>query len=156
LNWSHSQFLCFNDHSPPLYPIALSIFQPQYNPGQLQIYQGRVVTTSIPLGVEVWRVAGVATVELGGLNPPTYFFDCNSTINNGSGITWSRLGGAQIRFSVREVGNGKRLDAGVFQYEDLGEYLCLDQRTNNQLILNITDSKCMHAESNVFTQCATH
>ena len=102
------------------------------------------------------RVEGVATVELGGANPPTYYFDCNSTVNDGSGITWSRLGGAQIRFSVSEVGNGKRMDARDFRYEDLGEYSCRDQRTNNELILNITDSKCMHAESDVFTHCATH
>jgi len=104
----------------------------------------------------VWRVAGVATVELGGANPPTYYFDCNSTVNDGSGITWSRLGGAQIRFSIDNIANGKRLDASSFRYEDLGEYSCRDQRTNNELILNITDSKYIHAESNVFTQCATH
>ena len=103
----------------------------------------------------MWRVAGVSTVELGGTNPPTYYFDCNSTVNDGSGITWSRLGGAQIRFSISEIDNGKRMDVGVFRYEDLGEYSCRDQRTNNELILNITDSKCMHAERNVVTHWAT-
>ena len=91
----------------------------------------------------------MATVELGGLNPPTYVFDCNSTVNNGSGITWSRLGGAQIAFSITPLANGKRLDASNFMYEDLGEYSCRDQTTNYELILNITDSEYMHAHSNM-------
>ena len=48
------------------------------------------------------------------------------------------------------------MDARDFRYEDLGEYSCRDQRTNNELILNITDSKCMHAESNVFTHAVCY
>ena len=37
--------------------------------------------------------------------------------------------------------NGKRLDAGVIMYQNLGNYSCWDERTGEQLTLVITDSK---------------
>ena len=37
-------------------------------------------------------VIGIATVELGGspTTRPTYYFDCITNLNNGSGIRWDR------------------------------------------------------------------
>ena len=111
---------------------------------QLQIYQARITTN--PSRTEIWKVEGVATVEPGGLHPPSYVFDCNTTLNNGSGIRWSRLDGSHLNgLVVRPLINGERLDAERILYQHLGNYSCWDTRTNDQLILRITDSK------NIFT-----
>ena len=37
--------------------------------------------------------------------------------------------------------NGRRLDAGMLVYQNLGNYSCWDERTGERLILRITDSK---------------
>ena len=107
---------------------------------QLQIYQGRIPTN--PQNTEYWKVEGVATVELGGDYPPSYVFDCNTTLNNGSGVRWSRLDGSHLNgLVVRPFRNGMRLDASGISYQHLGNYSCWDAMTNEQLILRITDSK---------------
>ena len=73
-------------------------------------------------------------------------FDCNTTLNNGSGVRWTRLDGSHLNgLVVRPLSNGERLDASGLSYQDLGNYSCWDERTNDQLILRITDSK------NIFT-----
>ena len=42
---------------------------------------------------------------------------------------------------MRPLINGERLDASGISYQHLGNYSCRDVRTNDQLILRITDSK---------------
>ena len=107
---------------------------------QLQIYQSRIKTN--PSSTQIWKVEGVATVELGGLDPPNYVFDCNTTLNNGSGVGWTRLDGSHLNgLIVRPLINGKRLDAAGISYQHLGNYSCWDAMTNEQLTLRITDSK---------------
>ena len=107
--------------------------------GELQIYQARI--TNDLARTEVWRVEGVATVEIGGTRPPSYVFDCNTTLNNGSGVGWTRLDGSLLGLTQRALTNGKRLDAGVLAYQNLGNYSCWDERTGERLTLMITDSK---------------
>ena len=94
------------------------------------------------IGVTVWQVEGVATVEIGsGGASPSFFFDCNTTANDGSGIVWTREV-VPIDFMQTEVNNGRRLEFGMPDPEDLGVYICTDQTTNEQVSLNITSSKC--------------
>ena len=107
----------------------------QHTSGQLQIYQARIETGR---STEIWKVEGVATVELDGCC--LYVFDCNTTLNNGSGVRWTRLDGSN-GLRVRPLTNGKRLDAEGLSYQHLGNYLCWDERTDERLILRITDSK---------------
>ena len=89
----------------------------------------------------MWRVEGVATVELGGTDPPSYVFDCNTTLNNGSGVGWTRLDGSHLELAVRPLTNGRRLDGRGLSSQHLGNYSCWDERTSERLILRITDSK---------------
>ena len=117
----------------------LSPHKAPHTSGQLQIYQGRFASDLSTQ--EVWRVEGVATVEIGGDNPLRYVFDCNTTLNNGSGIRWTRLDGSRLGLTVRSLTNGKRLDARVIRYQNLGNYSCWDERTGERLTLMITDSK---------------
>ena len=67
-------------------------------------------------------------------------FDCNTTLNNGSGVRWTRLDGS-LELTERPLINGKRLDAEGLLNQHLGNYLCYDERTAEGLVLRITDSK---------------
>ena len=87
-------------------------------------------------------VIGIATVELGGdpAGRPTYFFDCITNSNNGSGIRWTRMT-AQHRFPVIDIPDGfrgKRLDATGMDYPDLDIYTCSDRFSNDVASVNIT------------------
>jgi hypothetical protein len=87
-------------------------------------------------------VNGIATVELGGLSSsqPTYFFDCITTRNNGSGIRWDRTS-ALNRFRVIDIPDGspgKTLDAVDINYPDLDIYVCSDRFSNDVASVNIT------------------
>ena len=121
---------------PSLIPSPLS--HTQHTTGQLQIYQARIASD---LRTEVWKVEGVATVEIEGGSPPRYVFDCNTTLNNGSGVRWTRLDESHLGLTVRPLTNGKRLDAGMLVHQNLGNYSCWDERTGERLTLLITDSK---------------
>ena len=78
-------------------------------------------------------------------------FDCNTTLNNGSGVRWTRLDGSHLGLAVRPLTNGKRLDAGVLVHQNLGNYSCWDERTGERLTLMITDSKNMDPCSGSFS-----
>ena len=82
-----------------------------------------------------------------------YVFDCNTTLNNGSGVRWTRLDGSN-GLRVRPLTNGKRLDAEGLSYQHLGNYLCWDERTDEQLVLRITDSKNNDIFSDSFSASA--
>ena len=81
-------------------------------------------------------------MELGG-NPasrPAYYFDCITDLNNGSGLTWTRLS-TQHRFVVEAIPDGRpgiRLNAGGIDYVDLDIYTCSDQYGSDTVSVNIT------------------
>ena len=111
----------------------------------LSIRQGRIVPGT-PVNVANFSVVGIATVELGG-NPasrPTYFFDCITTRNNGSGIMWERMS-TEHRFQVGDIPGdqlaGKRLNAGGIDYPDLDIYICSDRYSDDVISVNITACK---------------
>ncbi len=104
----------------------------------LAIYQTRVVYVSLTR--ETFRVDGVATVEIGGATLPDYFFDCNNTNNNGSGIRWSRQAGSEIS-TEPGTHSGLRLLLENVVNGDLDVYTCTDTLTGDSLNLNITDGR---------------
>ena len=78
-------------------------------------------------------------MEIGASTPPGYFFDCNTTANDGTRITWRKMNG-RYRFRTENpvVGNGLRLNAGDIGYSDLDVYICEDNATRESVMLNIT------------------
>ena len=109
---------------------------------KLNITQGRITFIS-DFNLETYPVVGIATVELGGdtSSRPTYFFDCVTDRNNGSGLRWTRAT-TNHRFAVAAIPDGThgvRMDVGGFDYEDLDIYTCSDQNSADVVTLNITD-----------------
>lgn len=106
------------------------------------MYQGRIFGS--PVEVEVYRVRGLATVEL-VTNGPTYYLDCNTSRNDGSGIMWRRIDGRHNRFSVTDIASSasKRLDLARLTESDLGVYECFDSQSSagDRAIVNITTGK---------------
>ena len=105
----------------------------------LTIRQGRRSPSSDP---STAMIVGIATVELGGrsTSQPTYYFDCITNSNNGSGIRWTRMS-TQHRFQVMDIPDGspgKRMDATGINYVDLDVYTCSDQYSNQVTSVNIT------------------
>ena len=99
------------------------------------------------VSIDTFEVFGVASVELeagsSGGNRPTYVFDCNTTLNNGTGITWPYDGEAP-RFQIDPIpnsSNGKRLSTSGITVSDLGVYNCLDTYTNINVSINITQGE---------------
>ena len=103
--------------------------------------QGRIVTSG-QADIRVFPVVGIATVEFGGhpASQPVYFFECITTRNNGSGITWTRLS-AQNPFEVVDIPSGsagKRLHVGAIDFPDLDVYTCSDKLSDDFASINIT------------------
>lgn len=134
--------LCLHLHCP-VYPHSHMCMFYCYCTGQspLRVYQGRIFGS--PVEVEVFPVQGLATVELVA-NGPTYYLDCNTSRNDGSGIMWRRIG-AQNRFSVSDVASSasKRLSLARLAESDLGLYECFDSQSGagDRAIVNITTGK---------------
>ena len=111
-----------------------------------RIYQGRISVINTQFNVDIYEVIGLASIELeaGSSNArPTYFFDCSTTLNNGSGIMWLYNGDAP-RFGVAAIPtstNGKRLSASGITESDLGLYNCVDTYTNTNVSINITQGE---------------
>ena len=89
----------------------------------------------------ITTVVGIATVELGGLSTsqPTYYFDCITNLNNGSGIRWDRTNGLN-RFRIIDIPDGspgKRLDTSDINYPDLDTYICSDRYSTDVASVNI-------------------
>ena len=109
----------------------------------LTITQGR----RVGIDVRLIPIVGVATVELGGdaANRPSYYFDCTTDRNNGSGLVWTKMN-TQNRFEVIPIptgGSGKRLNAGGIDYRDLDVYTCSDQYSDDTVSVNITGCELM-------------
>ena len=110
----------------------------------LTLSQGRIVSSPV-FNLEIFDIVGVATVELGGdpASRPTYFFDCKTNLNNGSGITWTRMS-TDNTFEIESIPDGsagKRLDAADINYEHLDVYTCSDRYSGESVSLNITGCK---------------
>lgn len=91
---------------------------------------------------ESYSVVGIATVELDGdpASSLTYYFDCITTQNNGSGLMWTKMR-TQNRFEVQTIPDGspgKRLNASGIGYHDLDAYVCSDTTSNDVASINIT------------------
>ena len=114
----------------------------------LAITQGRTASDGRQSDISV---VGIATVELGGslANQPTYYFDCITNMNNGSGIRWSRMS-THHRFQVVSIPGGlpgKRLDVVGITYSDLDIYTCSDRYTNDVVSVNITACESTRRDS---------
>lgn len=113
-----------------------------------RIYQSRIsVINNGQVSVDTFEVIGLASVELGagpsGASPPTYVFDCNTTLNNGANITWHYNSEAP-RFGIGPIPNspnGRRLSTSGITTSDLGVYTCLDTYTNTNVSINITQGE---------------
>ena len=113
-----------------------------------RIYQSRIsVTNNNQVSVDTFEVIGLASVELGadlsGASPPTYVFDCNTTLNNGTNITW-RFNSEAPRFEIGPIPNsqnGRRLSTSGIMTSDLGVYTCLDTYINTNVSINITQGE---------------
>ena len=100
------------------------------------------MVTSPQVSVELIPVVGIATVELGGsaASRPTYYFECITNKNNGSGIRWTKMS-TQLRFDVEDIPDGspgKRLNVEGIDYPDLDIYTCSDERSDDVTSVNIT------------------
>ena len=108
----------------------------------LRVYQGRIsITSNSQVEVEIYEVQGLATVELN--SDITHYLDCNTSRNDGSGITWLGIDG-DSNFEVVETpnGNGKRLSLSGLRESDLGRYECVDMLTGeDRAYINITIGK---------------
>ena len=102
-----------------------------------------MVPVGAPVEVKMFPVQGLATVELvaGG---PTYYLDCNTSRNDGSGILWRRIDGHN-RFIVSDIDStaSKRLNLVRLNESDLGLYECLDNQSSagDRAIVNITTGR---------------
>ena len=99
----------------------------------------------MPFKLTRQTVVGLATIELGGdaASQPTYFFDCVTDRNNGSGLRWTRSSFPHS-FEVDATPDGVpgiRMDVGGIDYPDLDIYICSDQFSDDVARLNITDRK---------------
>ena len=101
--------------------------------------------------VKNFEVVGLASIELDSQTPPTYFFDCNTTLNNGTGITWIEpLPSAFRVVDIPTSSNGKRLSIAGITSNDLGVYTCLDNYSNTTASVNITMGELLF--HNLFVQ----
>ena len=131
----------FTFYSSPPPPLPYTHTHTHTHTATLTIWQGRIVN-SPQVSVQVTQIVGIATVELGG-NPasrPTYYFDCISDQNNGSGLSWTRLS-AQHDFVFEAIPDGRpgiRLGVGNIDYPDLDIYTCSDRYSSDTVSVNIT------------------
>ena len=88
-----------------------------------------------------WDIEGLATYEYEGSFPQVYYFDCTSTINNGLGLSWSKIGG--LTKSQNSITNGIRLLFSSPTQNDAGIYICSDSASSDSVQLNITTGKMM-------------
>ena len=90
-----------------------------------------------------WDIERVATVELGGETLLGYRFDCSTSANDGSQLTWTRDSTNNNPFGVGRITGGSRLTAESVDliYGNLGVYVCEDLLTGASEMLNITNGE---------------
>ena len=93
--------------------------------------------------MEVFPVQGLATVEFVP-SGPAYYLDCNTSRNDGSGISWRRVGGNNP-FLISNMSStaSKRLNLERISEVDLGVYECFDSQSSDRAIVNITTGTCV-------------
>ena len=89
-----------------------------------------------------WVVEVLATYEYEGSFPQVYYFDCISTINNGLGLGWSKIG--SLTKSQTIITNGIRLLFSNPTQNDAGIYICSDMASSDSVHLNITTGKIVY------------
>ena len=98
--------------------------------------------TQINLGsTESWVVRGIATYEYGGSDPDTFVFQCTSTINNGGGLSWSRLDAPLDLTQVILEGKGVELELVQPVPTNAGIYVCEDDDSDDISQFILTDCK---------------
>ena len=92
----------------------------------------------------------MATIELGGSTPISYYMDCTTSVNNGAQLMWSRVLDNNP-FRVQQINNGTRLVIPTkTQSSSLGIYQCADSATSEVTVLNITDGMRAICTSSLF------
>ena len=92
----------------------------------------------------------MATIELGGSTPISYYMDCTTSVNNWAQLMWSRVLDNNP-FRVQQINNGIRLVIPPkTQSSSLGIYQCADSATSEVTVLNITDGKRAICTSSLF------
>lgn len=104
----------------------------------LTLLQGRILGSDI----DILSVVGIATVEISGGDHerPTYYLDCISNQNNGTGLRWTRQS-VQHRFEVEMILSGTpgiRMLLGGINSGDLDIYTCSDLYSGDIASVNIT------------------
>lgn len=109
----------------------------------LKLYQGRIIAAADSVMVEVFQVQQLATVEF--ILSVTYYLDCNTSRNDGSGIMWRRVGDDNP-FQVTAIasGNGQRLSFADLNNSSLGRYECFDTLSGDSATVNITRGELFH------------
>lgn len=98
--------------------------------------------------LQKYPVIGIATVDLSGEREmrPIYFFDCITDQNDTTGLRWTRMTRAMLRFTIVPVPEptdspGQRMRVEGMNHEDLGVYICSDTTNDDIVSINITISK---------------
>ena len=97
------------------------------------------------IAIKLQKVICLATIEFDSASQPSYFFDCVTDRNNGSGLRWTRLSSPHS-FTVNAIPDnvpGIRMDVGGIDYPDLDVYICSDRYSDDVVKLNVTDRKCL-------------
>ena len=108
------------------------------------MYQGRIsAPPQSTVTVAVFPVQALATVEF--ITTVTYYLDCNTSRNDGSGIMWTRVGG-ENPFQVTAIANdnGQRLNVVHLSESSLGLYECFDTISEDRASINITTGELFH------------
>ena len=105
----------------------------------LETYQGRISVINFQTDVKVFQVQGLATIKFGEGPDVTYYLDCITSRNDGSGIEWLGIDSdSTIQVAKAPSGNGKRLDLSGIRESEVGRYECFDTATGDRAYVNIT------------------
>ena len=89
---------------------------------------------------EVWRVEALASI----LRVQSYvaYLLCNTSSNNGSGVSWKGQGTVNANFIQKPATNGKLLFVSNYTANtEEGIYTCVDSLSNDTLSINITNGE---------------
>ena len=110
----------------------------------LSIELSRLVFSDNNPGLLTFPVEGLATVQIGGTAPPSYYLDCLTTADTKDNLRWSRGSGQLIMADQTEdstVGTGLRLGLNTVDHTELDVYMCTDISTGDMVQVNVTDGE---------------